>query len=266
MKVLKLFMEKGGVGKTTFAGLIGAGLAMRGNKVLLLDADGQANLTTNMNRRKKADFLRFAKWGNRSHPDYVKLAKIIQPVPKDVCPENLYLVAGSNETWGIASSTNEIDLLESLSARFAQLEKVFDFVIFDTQPSATLLHTALGYVTDYYICPTEPEPLAAFDGLESAIGHITNLRNSSLSRGRDKARLLGIIPNNYRMNTSLHQHIYEKLVELYGDLVWDPIPQRTAIPEAQYMQTTLMHDAPDLETNKHIWSIVDRVEAIKETV
>ena len=264
MQVITIFNEKGGVGKTTLTGLIGAGLALSGYKVLLIDADGQGDLTKNMNTPKQGGFFRFVKWGDPAHPDFVKTTSIIKRVPPDNCPENLYLIPGNNDTWGVPGSTTLPQIVQSISSRLRDLEKVFDFVLIDTQPSATTMHDAIGLVTDYFICPTDPEPLSAYGGLVSTLQHIDYIREQSLARGRDKAKLLGILPNKFRRSTSLHQHVYEKLVELYGEKVWQPLPLRTAIPESQYFQTSLLHDAPELDTNNFIWSIVDRVKALTE--
>ncbi|PSN80983.1 hypothetical protein C8B47_03650 [filamentous cyanobacterium CCP4] len=264
MQVITIFNEKGGVGKTTLAGLIGAGLALNDNRVLLIDADGQGDLTKNMNIARQGGFFRFVKWGDPQHPDYVKTKDIIKRVPPDNCPKNLYIVPGNNDSWGIPGSTTLTQIVRNIMTRFNDLNKIFDFVLIDTQPSATTLHDAIGLVTDYFICPTDAEPLSAYGGLVSTLSHIEYIREQALARGHDKAKLLGIIPNKYRTTTSLHQHVYEKLVELYGDKVWEPLPLRTAIPESQYFQTTLLHDAPDLQTNNYIWSIVDRVKILKE--
>ncbi|MGJ3241134.1 MAG: ParA family protein [Anaerolineae bacterium] len=261
MNVITVFNEKGGVGKTTLTGLIGAGLAMRGHRVLLIDADGQGDLTRNMNLPKSAGFFRFVKWGNPNEPDYVQTSQIVQRVPGDVCPENLYIVSGNNDTWGIPGSTTLAQIGTNMIARLRGLKNVFDYVLIDTQPSATTLHDGIGLITDHFICPTDPEALSAFGGLQSTIQHIDYIREQAGSRGHNKANLLGIIPNKYRMNTNLHEHVYEKLIEMYGAKVWDPMPLRTAIPEAQYMAATLMLDAPDLNTNDFIWQIVDRVRA-----
>ena len=264
MQVITIFNEKGGVGKTTLTGLIGAGLALKNHKVLLIDSDGQGDLTTNMNLPKSAGFFRFVKWGDPNSPDFVRVQDTLIPVPPVVCPKNLYIVPGNNDSWGIPNSAALPQLVGNISNRLNYLDKVFDYVLIDTQPSATTMHDAIGLVTDWFICPTDAEPLSAYGGLRYTVEHINYIREQSLARGRDKAKLMGIIPNKFRRTTSLHQHVHEKLVEVYGDKVWEPLPMRTAIPEAQYMQTTLMLDAPDLETNSHIWSLIDTVVSTLE--
>lgn len=265
MYIIVIMNEKGGVGKTTLAGSIGSGLALKGYRVLLIDADGQGDLSTNMNMPKVGYFYDFVKRGDKNSPDYRPTKELCKKVPQDVCPDNLYIVPGNNESWGIPASTNLRQVVKNLTLRFAELRNSVDFVLIDTQPSATMLHEAIGLVTDYFICPTDAEPLSAYGGLRSTIEHIGNIREQLMQRGHDKAKLLGIIPNKYRMRTSLHQHVYEKLKELYGDKVWEPLPLRTAIPESQYFQTSLLYDAPELKTNDFIWSIVNRVAALKET-
>lgn len=265
MQIITIFNEKGGVGKTTLTGLIGAGLALKGHKVLLIDSDGQGDLTTNMYLPKAAGFFRFVKWGNPESPDYIRVQDTIQKVPYDACPENLYIVPGNNDSWGIPNSAALPQIVGNLNERISKLDGIFDYTLIDTQPSATTMHDAIGLVTDWFICPTDAEPLSAYGGLRYTIEHINYIREQSLARGRDKAKLMAIVPNKFRRTTSLHQHVHEKLIELYGNKVWEPLPMRTAIPEAQYRQTTLMLDAPDLETNTHIWSLIDNVVSILES-
>lgn len=259
MQVITIFNEKGGVGKTTLTGIIGAGLAMRGKRVLLIDADGQGDLSTNMKIAKQAGFLKFVMWGDSNSPDYVDVRELVMRVPADNCEGQLYIIPGNHLSWGIPNAINMTDMVGNLAKRLALLEKAFDFVLIDTQPSATMLHDALGLITDWFICPTDAEPLSAFGGLRSTLAHIADIREQSLARGRDKAKMLGIIPNKFRATTGLHEHIYKSLVEQYGEIVFKPLPLRTSIPEAQFAKTTLMQDAPNLDTNGHLWAIVDRV-------
>lgn len=253
MKVITFASEKGGVGKTTLTALIGGGLAMKGHRVLLLDADGQGDLTASMHLQRDGKFYDFCK----RDTDFKEL---VQRVPRDNCPGHLYVVPGNNETWGIPSSTHLRDLVQRIVNRLAVLSQIFQYVLIDTQPSATMLHDAIALITDYVIIPTDLEPFSALGGLRSTYEHMNHSRAQSLQNGRDKARIMAIIPNKCRVTTSLHEHMYETLVETYGELVWEPLPLRTSIPESQLKQTTLMHDAPGLDTNNYLWTLVKRVE------
>lgn len=282
MQVITLFNEKGGVGKTTLAEIIGAGLAMRGFRVLLIDADGQHSLTDSVGLPDQAGFFKFVKWADKNKPDFVDVRDLILRVPESACPANLFIVAGSNDSWGIPGSMHMPDIVKNLTTRFKLLEKVFDYVLIDTQPSATTLHDGIGLISDWVLCPTDCESFS-LSGLISAVGHMNQIQQQAIAHGYDKAKLLGVIPNKYRENTSLHKHILDVVIRGqrheddtyalneddepifagFGDLVWEPLPLRTTIPEMQLYQTILMHDAPDLQTNTHLWRIVDRV--IRET-
>ena len=283
MQVITIFNEKGGVGKTTLTGIIGAGLAMRGHKVLLIDADGQGDLTTNQGLPKQAGFFKFVKWGNPKAPDFVDVKQIVKRVPPDVCSGYLYIVPGNEDTWGIPGSMTLVDIVSGLVKRLGLLEPVFDYVLVDTQPSATTLHDGIGLVSDWFICPTELESASALQALPRTAQHIENMREQSQLRGRDKCKLMGIIPNKFRKSTSLHNNMYGVLIDGirdrhgnlvpnergevfagYGDLVWEPIPERINLPEAQLVKTTLMHDAPHLETNDYLWATIKRVEQVSQ--
>lgn len=261
MHVLTLFNQKGGVGKTTLSSLIGAGLAIKGYRVLMLDADGQGDLSTNMRFQKQAAFTRFVSDWNPDHPDYVDVRDLVKRVPPEVCPENLYIVPGGERTWGIPGSMNLGNIVRGMATRLATLKSIFDYVVIDTQPSATTLHDALGLVTDWFLLPTDTEALSAFGALNETLEAIRGVHEQAVARGMNKANVLGILPNRYRAATRLHQEVLEMLIEQHGDLVWDPMPLRTNIPEAQLYRTTLMVDAPEMKTNDLIWQIVNRVEA-----
>lgn len=260
MKIITVYNEKGGVGKTTLAAILGAGLAMRDYKVLLVDADGQGDLTKNMKIPMQSGFYNFIKRNDKESPDYIPTKNLLLRPPQDKHPKNLYVIAGNTETWGIPTSTRLQGIVGSIALRFAEIGEVFDYCIIDTQPSASTLHDAIALVTDYFVVPTDAEPLSAYGGLKSALEHINGVRQQSLQNGRDKAKLMGIVPNKYDARTKLHQHVLDTLIETYGEKVWQPLPKRINISEAQLLQTSLMFDAPDLETNEFLWAFIDRVD------
>lgn len=266
MKVISLFNQKGGVGKTTLAATLAAGLALRGHRTLLLDADQQGSLTTIMGLPQRADFMRFVAWANPNDADFVDTRDIVQRIPPDNCPDNLYIVVGNSQSQSIPSTMSMRDIIGNFSRRLRVLERTFDYVVIDTQPSATTLHDAIGLVTDYFIIPTDSEPQAAYKALKTTLQNIEHIREQSLAYQRDKARVLGIIPNKFRHTTALHNHILKNLQKEYGDLIWEPIPLRTNIPEAQLLRTTIMHDKPELSANEHLWRMVDHVQYAMEQI
>lgn len=280
MKTLTIHQEKGGVGKTTLSAIIGAGLARKGNKVCLIDADPQGSLTTAMGVVQHGGFYAFTILNNPKTPDFVETRRLPVKLDEDKHPEGLRLIAGNGQTTGITSQGLLPELANSMARRLHELSRVFDFVIIDTKPSPDMLHNLLSLITDYYIIPTTPEPLSAYVGVPSAVNHINFSREQALARGHDKAKLLGIIPNMFRTSTKLHQRVYDDLIhgtrdddgqlsrdddgnilyKGYGDLVWDPIPLRINIAEGQLLQESIIHTAPDLTTSKILQTVVDKVE------
>jgi cellulose biosynthesis protein BcsQ len=77
-------------------------------------------------------------------------------------------------------------------------------------------------------------------------------------RKLDKARIMGIVVNKFR-NVGLHEMYLNDLREQYGDLVWEPIPQRIAVSESQYARAFLLQDASELSVTKNLWAFIERV-------
>src|SRR5690606_712602 len=108
MKVITLSNEKGGVGKTTMATHVAAGLAVRGKRVLLIDADAQANATTGFGLDEEPGFydllVRHAKWN--------EVLRVLTPEayePPDVKSKGLLAVLpGNGETQLIAQKIDNV--------------------------------------------------------------------------------------------------------------------------------------------------------------
>lgn len=254
MKVITLMNEKGGVGKTTLCGTLAVGLALKGYRVLAIDADGQGNLTSWMQLAKNGGFYDLCV---RDHVDW---RSIFQAVPGDAVGDaagRLFCVGSNFETSGIAITRRLRDLVTTISSRFERIKQVFDYVVIDTQPNPTPLHDALSFVTDYLIYPTECESFSAWEGLPDSLSHTDRNRQVALESGLNKARPIGIVPNKFRANTALHEHFLESLRNRYGDLVWTPIPLRTSIAEQQLVKENLLAMAPDMNTSGILWNFVD---------
>lgn len=224
MQVLTLLNEKGGVGKTTLATHIAAGLALRGNKVIIIDADAQGHATIRLGIAKRGGFydllVREEEWQS--------VLSVISPdiyVPEGAKQTgSLFLLPSNIETRNIATTIDDPELLRE---RLDELRGSIDYVIFDTSPTPSLLHGSIYMATDAILYPTTLEPLA-FDGLLESIRH----RERAIKQRGQDIRILGIIPTMVREKTAIHRHNLDDLHQTFGKLVWPPIKLRTAWVDA----------------------------------
>lgn len=258
MKVITLSNEKGGVGKTTMAIHLAAGLAILGQRVLLIDADAQANATVGLGVSEAPGFydllVRDARWND--------LLKIINPKlyqPPDKPSKGLLAVLpGNGETQLIAQ---KIDNVYAIQERLQQLDSSIDTVIFDTSPTPSLLHGAIYMATSAILYPTLCETYSLI-GLMKTVKNRQRFSQLRQQTGGDPIDILGIIPVMYRNKTVEHSENLRELRQKFGDHVWDPIPQRIAWSEATAMRRPLFSLSPDHPAAKDAWRIVHKTTGV----
>lgn len=258
MKVITLLNEKGGVGKTTLSGTLVVGLAKMGHRVLAVDADGQGNLSSWFQLPKKGRFYDLC----RRDADDAPWNKLLMKPPQDVVGDvdgDIYVVVGNEESNAITSGIHLNQLALHMQGRMSEIASVFDYVVIDTQPSPTMLHDAISLITDYLIFPTQPEAFSAWEGLKDSIHHTQENRKQAALAGMDVAKILAIVPNQYRV-TAQHDHFINDLQREYGDLVTPPIPLYTAISEQQLIKSFLLTDerAPE-KARRILQEFVDHI-------
>lgn len=258
MKVLTLLNEKGGVGKTTLAVHIAAGLAIRGKRVLVIDADPQAHATVALGVKKEPmlhDLL------VRDLP----FQQAVRAVPKD-----FYEIPGESvrgELLIIPSdlSTRVIPLMTSdvmvVRDRIQELEDVLDVVVIDTAPTPSLLHGSIYLASDAIVYPTKCEYLS-FDGLVESLKHRDEASKQRKNMSLPDLRIGGIIPTMYRRGTSADEYGIQVLKERFGDLVWPEIALRTVWNQASFARRVLFNFAPETKAAREAWRTVKLAEAI----
>ncbi|MBL9079315.1 MAG: ParA family protein, partial [Planctomycetes bacterium] len=155
MQRIAVINQKGGVGKTTTTVNLGAALAYRGHRVLLLDMDPQANLTVHVDKRPDLE-------GNTLTNlllDDQKLDELVQPTGL----EHLFVVPSDTSLAGVEQVLanrigRETILREALEA-FGDKDR-FDFVLFDCPPSLGVLSANALVAADWVVIPMQAEYLS----------------------------------------------------------------------------------------------------------
>lgn len=241
MKTVTVINEKGGVGKTTTAVHIAAGLAAIGYRVMLVDSDPQGNATSMLGSKKEPGLYNLLVRG----APFNEVVRVVPPevyeFPDRLSKGELFLIPGNVESKNIA---NSIDDAFAIAECFDALQNSVDVVIFDTSPTPSLLHGAIYLATNAVIYPTLCEYLS-LDGLMESIKHRRDADAFRSKLNMPAIHMLGIVPTQYRSSVLEHQENVEDLKKHYGDAVWQPIPQRIIWTEASRMSKMVWNYAPN---------------------
>lgn len=235
--------HKGGVGKTTSVANIGAALARRGKRTLLIDLDAQQNLTF--------FFLKDEEEVEASVYDALT-GKAALPILQ--VKENLYLTPSS-----IDLARAELDLSGRI-AREQILRKLlqpitqdYDFILLDCPPSlGAVTYNALVACNALYIPLTaEALPYKGLTMLEEVVGELSEL-NSDLS-------IKGVFITRYN-NRTLNNIVEKQIKERYGSNVFSTkIRENIAVAEAPLEGLDIFAYAPESNGAKDYESLTDEI-------
>ncbi|MEW5960168.1 MAG: ParA family protein [Chloroflexota bacterium] len=222
MRKIAIVGFKGGIGKTTTCVNLGAALALRGHKVLLIDTDTQANLAVslgiNSHKKSLAEVLTRKATAEEC---IIRARKNLDLLPSDI---NLFK---AQQRMVLEMAREEI--FEELFAGLAG----YEYQILDCAPSVTLLTVnALSYVDEVFI-PVSMEMLA-LSSVEQFVNYLKNI-HSALGKG---AEVSLIIPTMYDPRRKVSQKVLRVLKKL-GPRVTEPIWVDTKLSEAPGVGKTI---------------------------
>ena len=208
-KVIALTNQKGGVGKTTTAVNLGVCLSKQGKKVLLVDADAQANLTMSLGYPRPDDLP-------------ISLATIMQDIiddkPFDVHKgilhhsEGVDLLPSNIELSGLeVRLINAISRERVLTTCINEVKKNYDYVLIDCMPSLGMITINALAAADSVIIPTQPHYLSA-KGLELLLRSVSMVKRQI----NPKLRIDGILMTMVMPCTNISKEITATVKSAYG--------------------------------------------------
>lgn len=245
-KIISILNHKGGVGKTTTTANVGAILARKGKKVLVVDLDPQTNLTTY--------FLKEEEIPERTIFEALKEEDGKLPIVNignnlDLVPSSLDM---STIDFFIMSS---VDRNELLKMRLEEISSNYDFILLDCAPSLGIMTTNSLIASTDVIIPLIPEVIPV-KGLKT----ITDFISTVQRRANKTLRLSGIVITRFDKRKTVNRDIEEGVRQTYGDIVFKTnIRENVTINEAPNERKDVVTYSPNSHGSEDYTSLTEEI-------
>jgi len=215
-KIYAVANQKGGVGKSTTCYCLATALAENGKRVLMVDLDPQAGLTTSLGL--DPDSFSLTSYDLLIKPDQVDVVSLIvktQIQGVDLIPSNLDLAGSEAELIG------EIGWDRTLKESLKLISKDYNYILTDCPPSLGVLTTNALMASERVVVPVQAEYLAmrGLKQLQRIIQKVQKKGNPDLQ--------IKILRTMHDARTTHSTEVVEELKKVFGGQVYEAIIKRT---------------------------------------